>query len=314
MLARIGITGGGTPREIQDDVQWADWTPDGSGLAIVREVAGKSRLEMPDRESARRNARMAERPPGLARRAAWPHSWITRHGATMAAPSQVVDARRQEAKPDEGIRDRGRPRLFARRLGGLVHGRGSRGQPRALGGLALGRRATAHARDRKSDAAGHLARRQAPDRPRHAAVGHPGDGARSATRSATSRGSTGPPCTPFRRTESRFAFGESGEGGGALYSSYFRSMDGSPPVRLGDGTGNATLARRQVGGGDRRARSPGGRSFSSRREPASRSRSRPRDTRVSGAMFLPDGKRLLLTASEKGQGAVSTSLRSTAAR
>src|SRR5262249_37816636 len=33
--------------EIQDDVQWADWSADGSGFAIIRDVAGKSRLEMP---------------------------------------------------------------------------------------------------------------------------------------------------------------------------------------------------------------------------------------------------------------------------
>lgn len=38
---------GGAPREILQNVQDADWSPDGSGLAIVREVNGKSRLEYP---------------------------------------------------------------------------------------------------------------------------------------------------------------------------------------------------------------------------------------------------------------------------
>ncbi|HSP93430.1 MAG TPA: protein kinase, partial [Thermoanaerobaculia bacterium] len=47
MLARIGMTGGGSPKEILDDVQFADWTPDGQGLAIVRESGGKVRLELP---------------------------------------------------------------------------------------------------------------------------------------------------------------------------------------------------------------------------------------------------------------------------
>lgn len=38
---------GGAPREILEDVQWADWGPDGSSLAIVRHIAGKHRLEYP---------------------------------------------------------------------------------------------------------------------------------------------------------------------------------------------------------------------------------------------------------------------------
>ncbi len=45
-LARMDL-GGGAPREILENVQAADWTPDGSGLAIVREVNGESRLEYP---------------------------------------------------------------------------------------------------------------------------------------------------------------------------------------------------------------------------------------------------------------------------
>jgi serine/threonine protein kinase/Tol biopolymer transport system component len=38
---------GGAPREILQNVQDADWSPDGSGLAVVREVSGESRLEYP---------------------------------------------------------------------------------------------------------------------------------------------------------------------------------------------------------------------------------------------------------------------------
>ena len=38
--------GGGAPREILQDVQEADWSPDGK-LAIIREVEGKNRLEFP---------------------------------------------------------------------------------------------------------------------------------------------------------------------------------------------------------------------------------------------------------------------------
>jgi eukaryotic-like serine/threonine-protein kinase len=45
-LARMTL-GGGAPREIQEGVQQADWSPDGSQLAIIREVDGKDRLEYP---------------------------------------------------------------------------------------------------------------------------------------------------------------------------------------------------------------------------------------------------------------------------
>jgi serine/threonine protein kinase/Tol biopolymer transport system component len=45
-LARMTL-GGGAPREIQEGVRQADWSPDGSQLAIIREVGDKDRLEYP---------------------------------------------------------------------------------------------------------------------------------------------------------------------------------------------------------------------------------------------------------------------------
>jgi len=45
-LARVPLSGGG-PREILNGVQWADWSPDGKNLAVVRDVGGKNRLEYP---------------------------------------------------------------------------------------------------------------------------------------------------------------------------------------------------------------------------------------------------------------------------
>jgi eukaryotic-like serine/threonine-protein kinase len=46
MLARAPL-GGGAPRELLDNVQWADWSPDGSNLCIIRQYEGQSRLEYP---------------------------------------------------------------------------------------------------------------------------------------------------------------------------------------------------------------------------------------------------------------------------
>jgi Tol biopolymer transport system component len=45
-LSEISL-GGGAPREILQDVREADWSPDGSKLAIIHEVDGKDRLEYP---------------------------------------------------------------------------------------------------------------------------------------------------------------------------------------------------------------------------------------------------------------------------
>jgi eukaryotic-like serine/threonine-protein kinase len=45
-LARAPIEGG-APREVLEDVQWADWSPDGNNLAVVRDVGGRNRLEYP---------------------------------------------------------------------------------------------------------------------------------------------------------------------------------------------------------------------------------------------------------------------------
>jgi len=45
-LARMPLVGG-APRQVLEDVHWADWSPDGSALAIVRNIGGKDRLEFP---------------------------------------------------------------------------------------------------------------------------------------------------------------------------------------------------------------------------------------------------------------------------
>jgi eukaryotic-like serine/threonine-protein kinase len=46
MLARVSL-GGSAPREILEDVRQADWSPDGTELAIVRSKDGRDRLEFP---------------------------------------------------------------------------------------------------------------------------------------------------------------------------------------------------------------------------------------------------------------------------
>ncbi len=45
-LARMPLAGG-APREVLEDVFYADWAPDGKNLAVVRPVEGRFRLEYP---------------------------------------------------------------------------------------------------------------------------------------------------------------------------------------------------------------------------------------------------------------------------
>jgi DNA-binding winged helix-turn-helix (wHTH) protein/Tol biopolymer transport system component len=45
-LGQVPLTGG-TPRQIAERIDWADWSPDGKTLAVVHEVAGKERIEFP---------------------------------------------------------------------------------------------------------------------------------------------------------------------------------------------------------------------------------------------------------------------------
>src|SRR5437899_1297235 len=45
-LARAPLIGG-APREVLEQVQWADWSADGNNLAVVRDFGGRNRLEFP---------------------------------------------------------------------------------------------------------------------------------------------------------------------------------------------------------------------------------------------------------------------------
>ena len=45
-LARAPLAGG-APRPVLENVEWADWSPDGNSIAVVRNVGGRDRLEYP---------------------------------------------------------------------------------------------------------------------------------------------------------------------------------------------------------------------------------------------------------------------------
>jgi hypothetical protein len=46
-LGRTPLTGGTAPREMLENVEWSDWSPDGSNLLVVRTVGNENRMEYP---------------------------------------------------------------------------------------------------------------------------------------------------------------------------------------------------------------------------------------------------------------------------
>jgi len=298
-LARIGLTGGGTPREVLEGVQWADWSPDGQSLAVVRVVGTHSRLEYPigkvlyESEGWFSNPRVTRDGSAVA---FMNHPLVGDDGGTV----EMVDRAGKRSKlagdfsTEGGLAwsPDGREVWFTaaetggnRSLWAVTRTSSRRILARVTGNLTLhdvsrdGRALVAHDALRS----GILA-------------WAPGDAKErdlswldwSSVRDIAPDGSI-------------FVFSETGEGGGPNYSAYSRRLDGSPPVRLGDGnphsispdgkwalslSGNPSIRGMLLvptGAGEPRPIPAGGLS-------------------VQTACWLPDGKRMLITASEEGQG------------
>ena len=103
-LARVPL-GGGAPREVLENVQWADWSPDGTNFAVVREFGGLSRLEYPDRKSSVSDWRMAQPSPNQSQREMWWLSLSIRFGGTMRDQSRSsISRERRKFCPPAGRR------------------------------------------------------------------------------------------------------------------------------------------------------------------------------------------------------------------
>jgi Tol biopolymer transport system component len=296
-LAQLGMTGGGAPKEILDDVTWADWAPEGQDLAVLRWAGGKSRLEFPIGKV-------------LYQTAGWiSHLRVSPDGTEVAFLDhpRIADDAGSAAIVDRSGRHRliselfasiqglcwspngkevwftgasvgfnrslyaatpsGRVRLLAQGTGGLIiqdvtrDGRALLVQEKARQGIYAG---TETSRD-----LGWLDW--------------------SVLRDISSDGST-------------ILFEEGGEGGGVGYSAYARKIDGSPAIRLGGGsamrfspdgrwalgisdpTAQPRLVLYPIGTGEARVLASGG-------------------LRIHNAMWLPDGRRILFTANEPEHGA-----------
>jgi Tol biopolymer transport system component len=234
-LARVPFSGG-APREVLEKVQGADWTPDGTQLAVVREEGGQDRLEFPIGKPLFQtpgwigNIRFSPKGDRIA---------FIEHPARFddGGSVDVVDLAGHVRKLSEGwstvqglawSADGGEAWFTAAKEGvarsifAVTVRRSERLVARAPGTMTL----LDIARD------GRILMSE--DRYRNALVVHaPGHADRDLSLLDYST------LRDVSRDGTLVLFDESGQGGGPNYSIYIRKADGSPAVRLGDGAASA---------------------------------------------------------------------------
>ncbi len=297
-LARIGMTGGGSPKEVLEDVQSADWAPDGQSLAIVRDVGAKNRLEFPAGHVLYETAGWISHPrvsPRGDEVAFVDHpvsgddggfvSIVDRSGKkTITGAFASAMGLTWSPRGDE-VWFTAAPVGFNRGIYAVDHGGKVRVLGQATGGLTI--------QDVSRSGRGLVVQDKA--RQGIAALLPGSDKEQdyswldwSLVRDISADGQT-------------ILFDETGEGGGAGYSTHVRRADGSPAVRLGEGAawalspdGRTALA---VAGDIPKQKIvlyPIG---------AGESRSLPEDgLRLHTGSWLPDGHRILFAANEPERG------------
>jgi Tol biopolymer transport system component len=296
-LARTELASGAAPREVLENVNWASWSPDGKTFAIVRESDGRSTLEYPIGTVLYRGAGFLSH-PRVSRdgtRVAFLDHPVRFDDAGMVA---VVDRRGDRRVLVDGLQSvyglgwspagdeiwftgtsngtsralqavdlRGRRRVLSRVIGSmLLHDVSPSGKV-----LLTHDQRTQHVRG--------LARGETKER-ELSWLDY------SLARAISLDGKT-------------VLFVEGGEAEGPRYGVYVRGTDGSPAVRLGDGDAQAlssdaraALAIVRETDGVRIALYPTG-AGEARQLPVS-------SLQLQRSDWMPDGKRLLLSASEAG--------------
>jgi Tol biopolymer transport system component/predicted Ser/Thr protein kinase len=233
-LARVPLVGG-APREILNDVEYADWSPDGTNVAIIHEVAGRKRLEYPlgrvlyEADGWMGNPRVASDGKSIA---FVDHPQSGDDGGSVA----VLDLAGKKRMLSDGwdsiqglawspdgneiwftaTRTGGDRSLYATDLSGRV--RLLARVPGELTILDVGKEGDVLL-TRGNDRAGVIG--LAPGEPKEKDLSWL-DWSVPASLSADGK---------------TVLFFESGEGGGPKYAVYLRNTDGSPAIRLGEGSG-----------------------------------------------------------------------------
>jgi hypothetical protein len=231
-LAQVPISGG-APRELLEDVEAADWSPDGKTLAVVRTIDGRCRLEYPVGKVLYETVGWISHPrvnPGGESVAFLDHPFANDDRGSVAVVDVATHAKKNVGNEWQSVQglawyDNGRELWFAGERPGsarAVHAVTLDGKERLIaaspGPLWLhdvsrdGRILVTHESVR-------------------AGINAVVDGITrdlswldySVVRDVSADGRT-------------IVFSESGEGGGSIYGVYLRRTDGSPAIRLGDGT------------------------------------------------------------------------------
>jgi len=297
-LARMGLAGGGAPRDVLEDVEWADWSPDGGSLAVVRDVGGRNRLEFPIAKVLYETAGWISHPrvsPKGDLVAFLDHPVRGDDGGTVA----IVDLSGKKATL---------PAAFET-IQGLAwspHGEiwftaARTGANRALyastvsGKLRLLARVTGILTLHDVARDGRVLMTH--DTNRQEILGRV-PGSEKERDLSWLDWSQALDISPDGGT---VLFTEGGEGGGPGYSVYIRKTDGSPAVRLGEGGGAGlspdgkwALAAVKIATEPQIVLYPTG---------AGEARFLPREgLKIQRAVWFPDGRRIALTASEPGHG------------
>ena len=231
---------GSAPRDLVEDVSCADWSSDGSTLAVVRRVGGEDRLEMPPGHVVIRTsgyfADVRVSPDG--RRIAFTeHPVMYDDRGTVA----VVDrAGKKKTLTSEFHTLSG----LAWSPGGheVCFSAGSKGHPQSLLAVTPGGRL----RDLAQLPANLVLHDVAPDGRMLLASRRAESGIRGKSFADDRERELGWLDFPWPRALSldgaTLLLGDMGETSGPSYAVYLRRMDGSPPVRLGEGDGCALSA------------------------------------------------------------------------
>ena len=295
-LAQLSVAGGAAPRDILKEIECADWSPDGKSLAIARVVSGKMRLEYPAGKILYETHGWVSHPrvsPDGTLIAFIDHptpgddggsiATVDRSGRMKKLSEPFASAQGLAWSPNGEVwftatRVGGNRSVRSATLGGKV-----RERVRVPGALTL--------QDISRD--GRLLVTRDSLRSEIVAL-PPGE---TKERDLTWLDWSLPAAMPV--DGKRILFSETGEGGGAGYSAYIRGTDGSPAVRLGEGSaqdlsadGEWALAIAHPASDPQLVAYPTGAG-----EPRLFSKE---GLSVYGATFMPDGKQILFTASEPG--------------
>jgi serine/threonine protein kinase/WD40 repeat protein len=296
-LGRVPL-GGGAPREVLENVQWADWSPDGSNFAVVREFGGLSRLEYPIGKV-------------LYQTGGWlSHPRVSPKGDVVAFIEHPV--RRDDAGSIAVVDLDGKKKTLstgwetAWGLGWSPNGNeiwfsSTRlGYGRYLSAVSLSGKERLLAREPGTLTLQDVAK----------------DGRVLITRDVPRVGMVGMTAGTSKERDlswldwsapkdlsldgKNLLFTESGEAGGENYSTYIRGTDGSPAVRLGDGLSFA-LSPDQKWVLTGLPKAPVQFSLAPTGAGESRQLTHDQINRL-WARWFPDGKRILFSADETGKG------------